>query len=70
MAGKIANRREITIEFEGRSVPGIYTAWAGVITVSTALGRKATQVGGSASPGALDTLAKRLLRELAQEGNA
>jgi hypothetical protein len=53
----------LTIEFEGRTVTGIYTVRSGVITLSTAMGTKATQLGGSASPAALDGLAKRLLRE-------
>jgi hypothetical protein len=70
MADNIVNRREITIEIDGRSITGSYTVWAGVITVSTDLGRKATQVGGSSSPGALDGLARIMLREMAQEGNA
>jgi hypothetical protein len=66
----ILNQREVTIEFEGRTVTGTYTVWSGMITVSTALGKKATQVGGMGSQLALDWLAKRMLRELAQEGNA
>jgi hypothetical protein len=70
MVDNIANRREITIQFEGRTVTGFYTVWAGVITVSTALGRKAMQVGGMGSPTAIDGLARIMLRELALEGNA
>jgi hypothetical protein len=42
----------------------------GVITVSTGLGMKATQVGGMGSPTAIDGLARIMLRELAQEENA
>jgi hypothetical protein len=68
--GKVLNQREVTIEFEGRTVTGTYTVWSGMITVSTALGKKATQVRGSGSQLALNWLAKRLLHELAQEGNA
>jgi hypothetical protein len=71
MADDIANRREITVEVDGRSVTGSYMVWAaGVITVLTGLGMKATQVGSMGAPGALDSLAKRMLRELVQEGNA
>jgi hypothetical protein len=71
MADNIANRHEITIEVDGRSVTGTYTVWAGVITVSTALGTKATQVDGSSGSSAvLNWLAKRMLRKLAKEGNA
>jgi hypothetical protein len=64
----ILNQRPVTIEFEGRTITGAYTVWSGMITVSTAMGRKTTQVGGSA--GALDGLAKIMLRELAQEEKA
>jgi ribosomal protein S14 len=39
-----------------------------MITESTGLGSKSTQVGGSGSPRALDGLARIMLRELAQEG--
>jgi hypothetical protein len=66
----VLNQREVTIEFEGRTVTGTYTVWSGMITVSTALGKKATQVRGSGSQLALDWLAKRMLVELAQEGSA
>jgi hypothetical protein len=66
----VLNQREVTIEFEGRTVTGTYTVWSGRIMVSTALGKKAMQVDGIGSQLALDWLAKRLLRELAQEGNA
>jgi hypothetical protein len=47
---------------------GTYTVWSGMITVSTALGNKATQVDGSGSPGALDGLARIMLH--AQDGKA
>jgi hypothetical protein len=70
MADNVANRREITIQFDGRTVTGFYAVWAGVITVSTGLGMKATQVGGMGSPTAIDGLARIKLRELAQEENA
>jgi carbon monoxide dehydrogenase subunit G len=70
MVSNIANRHEITIEFEGRTVTGAYTVWGDVITVSSDMGTKATQVGGSRSRVALDWLAKRMLRELAQDAKA
>jgi hypothetical protein len=60
----------VTIEIDGRTITGAYTVWSGMITVSTALGKKTTQVGGSGSPRALDGLARIMLRELAQEGKA
>jgi hypothetical protein len=66
----ILNQRVVAIEFEGRTITGTYTVWSGMITVSTANGKKANQVGGYSSPGALDGLARILLRELAQEGKA
>jgi hypothetical protein len=68
--GNILNQREVAIEFEGRTVTGTYTVWSGMITVSTALGKKVTQVSGYDSPGALDGLARIMLRELAEEGKA
>jgi hypothetical protein len=49
--------RVAAIEFEGRTVTGTYTVWSGMITVSTANGKKVTQVSGSGSPGALDGVA-------------
>ena len=69
----ILNQRVVAIEFQGRTVTGTYTVWSGMITVSTALGKKATQVGVSGSRPALDWmdwLAKRMLRELAEEENS
>ena len=68
--GNIINQREVSTDFEGRRVTGVYTVWSGVITVSTELGRKARQVGGSGSPAALEGLARIVLRELAQDGKA
>jgi hypothetical protein len=70
MSSNILNQRKVTIVFEGRTITGVYTVWSGMITVSTALDKKVTQVGGYDSPGALDGLARIMLRELAQEGKA
>jgi hypothetical protein len=61
---------EVTIEVDGRSITGTYSVWAGIITVSTGLGSKATRVGGSGSQRALDWLAKVMLHAMAQEGKA
>jgi hypothetical protein len=66
----IINQREVRIEFDGRTVTGAYTVWSGLITVSTAMGKKTTQVGGHRSPDARDGLARIMLRELAMEGKA
>ena len=68
--GNVLNQRKVTIVFEGRTITGVYTVWSGMITVSTANGKKVTQVGDSSSSSALDGLARILLRELAQEGKA
>jgi hypothetical protein len=70
--GNIVNQRNVTIEFEGRTIFGAYTVWSGVMTLSTAIGgTKTTQVGSlGSSVSALDGLAGIMLRELAQEGKA
>ena len=70
--GNIINQRNVTIEFEGRTISGAYTVWSGVLTLSTARGgRKTAQVGSlGSSASALDELATIMLRELAQEGKA
>jgi len=36
--GKSVNQRNVTIEFEGRTIFGAYTFWSGVLTLSTARG--------------------------------
>ncbi|HWI05560.1 MAG TPA: hypothetical protein VNT52_17270 [Acidimicrobiales bacterium] len=56
------SRSEITVEIDGQTFSGSYEVARGIITVSTAYGRKSTQVG-STPP---DTLARILLRELVQ----
>jgi hypothetical protein len=70
MSSNILNQREVRIVFEGRTITGAYTVWSGMITVSTARGKKVNQVSGSGSLGALDGLARIMLRELAEEGKA
>jgi hypothetical protein len=69
-SGNILNQREITVQIDGRTITGVYTVWSGMITVSTPLGKKTTQVGGSGSAAALDGLARIILRELVLEGKA
>jgi hypothetical protein len=64
------NQREISIEIDGRRITGTYTVWSGMITVSAAMGKKTMHVSGSGSPGAIDGLARIMLRELALEGKA
>jgi hypothetical protein len=70
MTDNVVNQRKVTIEIDGRKIIGASTVWSGIITVSTDMGKKTTQVGGSGSPAALDGLARIMLRELAQEGKA
>jgi hypothetical protein len=53
---------DVSIEFEGKSYSGTYTVENGMVYVSSSMGSKATQVGGS--PHAVT--ARRLLRELAR----
>ena len=70
--GNIVNQRNVTVEFEGRTIYGAYTVWSGVMTLTTATGgRKTAQVGSlGSSVSALDGLAGVMLRELAQQGKA
>jgi|SRR5437588_7551054 hypothetical protein len=59
--------REVQIKFLGRTIVGSYAlSRDGLVTVKTSTGEKATQLGGSPA----EFIAKRLLRELAVEGNA
>jgi hypothetical protein len=55
--GNIINQRKVSIDLRGPNGHCVYTVWSGVIRVSTELGRKAVQVGGSGSPAGLDGLA-------------
>lgn len=36
----VANQHEVTIEFEGQTISGTYSVWAGTITVTSPHGRK------------------------------
>lgn len=56
----------ITVESEGKTYTASYNVSKGVITVSTGLDSKSTQVGGLPP----EHLAKLLLRELIREGKA
>ncbi len=56
----------VSIEVNGKVYTGTYTVDAGMISVSSAMGIKKTQVGGS-SPG---NLAQLMLGELVREGKA
>jgi hypothetical protein len=56
----------VTVEVGGRTYTGSYEVSGRVITVRTAHGSRATQVGGTPP----DTMAKMLLRELIREGKA
>jgi hypothetical protein len=63
MAKKFAAWREVTTEINGRKIRGSYTTHKGMVTVRSADGTKSTKIGGSAP----ETLAQKLLRELARE---
>ena len=68
---RAVNEEQVTIEFYGRVITGMYSVWAGMITLRTPLGSKTTKVGGGAeSKLALEWVAKIMLRELAQDGKA
>jgi hypothetical protein len=64
-AENILNQRD-------RTITGVYTVWSGIITVSTALGKKTMRIAGSRSGPReeLDGLARIMLREMAVEGKA
>ena len=58
--------REITAEYNGRTIKGSFKFLDGVVTVRTVRGSKAAQVCGQTP----EQLAKTLLRELAHDGMA
>ena len=61
------DNRRVIISYEGRSVTGTYGISGKIITVVTAKGgSKTAQLGESPA----ETLAKMMLKELAQEGKA
>ncbi len=57
--------KEITTEYNGRTIKGSFKFIDGVVNVRTPHGSKATASGGQTPP---EQMAKRLLRELAREG--
>lgn len=59
-------RHPVTCEIDGKQYRGTYWVAGKILTVSTGMGGKSTQV----SAGADENLAKRLLRELALAGKA
>ncbi len=56
----------VSIEVNGRTYNGVYTVDGSIISVSSAIGSKRTQIGGS-SP---KNLARVMLSELVREGKA
>jgi hypothetical protein len=58
--------REITTEYNGRTVKGSFKFIDGIVDVRTQHGSKTTQSGGHIP----EQVAKNLLRELAREGRA
>ena len=61
----VLNEHPATIEFDGRAVSDAYSVWAGLITVSSAHGRKVTQIDANST-----VVLAVTLRELAEEGKA
>jgi len=59
-------RNSVTCEIDGKTYRGTYWVAGKILTVSTGMGGKSTQVG-STTP---ETLAEQLLRKLATEGKA
>lgn len=59
-------RYPVTTEIDGKTYRGNYWIAGKILTVSTGLGGKNRQVGSTPA----ETLAKRLLQELAKEGKA
>ncbi len=63
---KEPQRHRVSCEIDGRTHNGNYWVAGKILVVSTAKGGSSTQLG-AISP---DTLAKKLLRKLAEEGKA
>ena len=59
-------RYPVTCEFDGKLHRGTYWVAGKILTVSTGLGGKSTQVGAVPD----EVLAKQLLEQLAKEGKA
>jgi hypothetical protein len=58
--------QQVTAEFSGHPLSGSYAIEDGMVKVKTPHGEKATQIG-SFNP---ESVARRLLQELAEEGRA
>ena len=56
--------REITTEYNGKTIKGSFKVIDGIVNVRTPHGSKTTQSGGRTP----EQIAKNLLRELAREG--
>jgi hypothetical protein len=56
--------REITAEYNGKTIKGSFKFIDGLVAVRTQHGSKTIQLGGQTP----EQMAKRLLRELAREG--
>src|SRR5450759_5076308 len=63
---KNPSRYQVSCEIDGKSHHGTYWVAGKILTVSTGMGGKSTQVGAMPA----ETLAKQLLAELAKEGKA
>jgi hypothetical protein len=59
-------RYRVTCEIDGKAHHGTYWVAGKILTVSTGMGGKSTQVGRTPP----ETLAKQLLQNLAKEGKA
>jgi hypothetical protein len=60
------SRHPVSCEIDGKAHRGTYWVAGKILTVSTGMGGKSTQVRGLP----IETLAKQLLQKLAQEGKA
>ena len=65
--GIVLNRRPASIVIGGRKVSGIYSTWAGMVTVTTSNGSSKTAQLGDLPP---DHLARIMLRELVGDRKA
>ena len=63
---KTPPRTPVTCEIDGKTYRGTYWVAGKILTVSTGMGGKSTQVGSTLP----EILAEQLLRKLAEEGKA
>jgi hypothetical protein len=66
LKGPAPVKGDVVIMFEGRKLTASYSVADGMVTVHTHNGSKTTQVGNVPA----DSLARLMLREMAQEGKA